>query len=142
MSDASQILHATAVSFGGKGMMLIGPSGSGKSSLAIEMMALGAGLIADDRVVVTRVGEGLRLSCPPNIEGLIEARGVGVLNAQPAGEADLAWVVDLAQVETERLPDPRKVTYLGVHVPLLWRVEAPHFAATLLHLLAHGRSTR
>ena len=122
--------------------MFTGPSGSGKSALALQMMALGAGLIADDRVILTRTGDGITLSCPPTISGLIEARGVGVLNAQPADAAGLAWVVDLSRTETKRHPDARKVTYLGCIVPLLWRVDASHFPATLLHLLAHGRSSR
>lgn len=135
-------MHATAVGLDGKGMMLMGPSGSGKSALALQMMTLGAGLIADDRVELTRVGDDLHLNCPANIAGLIEARGVGILNAQPIGSCSLRWVVDLEQLETKRHPDPRNVTFLNVTVPLLWRVDAPHLANILLHLLAHGRSTR
>ena len=142
MTQQSETVHATAVAFAGRGLLLVGPSGSGKSGLALQMMAHGAALIADDRVMLTREGDEVVMRCPPTIAGLIEARGIGVLNAQPYGEAPLAWVVDLAKIETKRSPDPRNVSYLGCNVPLLWRVDTPHFAVMLLHLLAHGRSTR
>ena len=122
--------------------MLTGPSGSGKSALALQLIGLGAGLIADDRVVLTPDGHQITLSCPPTISGLIEARGIGVLNAQPNGDATLALVVDLGEVESERVPDRRNVQYFGLDIPLIRRVDGPHFAVALLHLLAHGRSTR
>ncbi|MEL6572328.1 MAG: HPr kinase/phosphatase C-terminal domain-containing protein [Pseudomonadota bacterium] len=134
--------HATALSYRDKGLLLIGPSGSGKSSLALQMIALGALLIADDHVVLRRAGSQVMMRCPPTIAGLIEARGIGVLKAPTEETVALASVVDLGQVEKERVPPHRNVSYLGVEFPLYWRVDAPHFAAGLLHLLAHGRSSR
>lgn len=122
--------------------MLIGPSGSGKSGLALQLIALGAVLIADDRVVLRSQGAGVTLHCPPTIKGLIEARGIGILNADHVAEAPLACVVDMGQHELDRLPGRRNVTYLGTEIPLLWRCDAPHFAAGILHLVTYGRSTR
>lgn len=142
MVDADHTYHATAVSHLGKGILLTGPSGSGKSGLALQLIAMGAKLIADDRVQMRRDGAAVHLRCPLTIEGLIEARGIGILNAPHHQDVPLAIVVDMGETEKDRLPDPRTATYLGVDFPLLLRSDAPHFAAGLLHLIAHGRSTR
>ena len=58
-----------------------GPTASGKSALALDLMSRGAGLIADDRVCVTRRGDAVIADCPPALEGRIEARGLGILTA-------------------------------------------------------------
>jgi len=75
-------LHATAVAFEGKGVLITGRSGSGKSSLALQLMAIGHTLIADDQTDVTRHADRLWASAPPSIKGMIEARGVGILHAR------------------------------------------------------------
>jgi len=142
MSCDPEIVHGTALRHAGKGLLLIGPSGSGKSTLALQLMGLGAGLIADDRVILTPQDDGVEVSCPATISGLIEAHGVGLLNAAPADSAVLALVVDLSQIEGARMPPQRDVTLVGHNLPLLWRVESPHFPATLLQILTHGRSSR
>src|SRR6056297_2387874 len=98
MSDAdTQSLHATAVALHGGAALMIGASGSGKSGLALEMMARGAALVADDQVILTRDDDAITLTCPPALRGMIEARGVGILHAEPCAEAQLALVVDMDQ---------------------------------------------
>lgn len=135
-------LHATAVSVDGRGLLLTGPSGSGKSSLALQMMAFGADLVADDQVCVTPLSEGgLKLSAPEPTKGLIEARGVGLIMA-PVASAYAVAVVDLSQTETERLPSERETVIGGVRLPLLKRVETPAFAAILMNYLKSGRAQR
>ena len=104
----SDILHATAVADpAGRGLLILGPSGAGKSALAWQLLSLGARLVADDRTVVTAGDEGLTLSCPPTIRGLIEARGIGLLRAETVSSAPLVLAVDLGRTETDRLP-PRR----------------------------------
>ncbi|MEL6641455.1 MAG: HPr kinase/phosphatase C-terminal domain-containing protein [Pseudomonadota bacterium] len=142
MKDAPRTVHGTAVAYQEHGILLTGPSGSGKSALAMQLLSRGAALIADDRVTLTPVRDRVKLSCPSTISGLIEVRGIGILNAHPVEEAFLSMVVDLGQRETERVPDNRFVCYFGLEIPLLRRVDGPHFAEALLHLLAHGRSSR
>ena len=134
---APLVLHASAVAVAGRGLLIRGASGSGKSGLALQLMALGADLVADDRTVVTRRGGTLWLSAPDPIRGLIEARGLGLLRAASM-EAGLAAVLDLDVAETLRLPEERHVTLLGQDVPLLHNSASPHFSAALLLYLRTG----
>jgi HPr kinase/phosphorylase len=135
-------IHATAVSIHEKAVVIFGPSGSGKSSLALQLMAFGADLLADDQVHLSVVGNDLVASCPASIMGLIEARYVGVLNASPAPPTPVALAVDLGQTEESRVPEHRTVTWLNHTIPLLWGVKNPHFPASLLQMLKAGRSLR
>ena len=131
-STAPVILHATTVSLCDKGVLIVGASGSGKSSLALQLMALGAALVADDRTVVSREDNHLIASAPPALEGLIEARGVGILPVQYAGPPHLALAIDLNPAAPDRLPHPHKMELLKVSLPCLWHVPAPHFAPAVL----------
>ena len=132
------VLHASAVAVGNRGLLICGASGSGKSSLALQMIALGASLVADDRVLVRRRSEGgLHLSCPEPIRGMIEARGFGLL-AVPRTTAIAVALVDLDAKESERLPVPRETLIAGEALPSFRRVEAPHFASILLLYLKGG----
>jgi HPr kinase/phosphorylase len=129
-------VHATTVSVAGRGLLILGPSGSGKSALALQLMALGAGLVADDRTILTvTTAGGLVATCPPAIRGLIEARGLGLLHTTPLEAAPLAAAVDLGQTETQRLPGPRHILLLGRPLPLLLKVESGYFAAAILHYM-------
>lgn len=138
-----RVVHGTAVAVSGRAVLIVGPSGAGKSSLALQLMALGAGLVSDDltRLSHDRSG-GLQVSspAPPGAPFAIEARGVGLLAARPAGPAVLCALVDLAEPETERLPDPRSTRVAGCPVPTIRRVEAPAFPAMVFQLLRAGFS--
>lgn len=137
--SSAQILHASAVACEGRGLLILGRSGSGKSSLALTMMALGAGLVADDRTVVRPEGGGLVADCPPALRGRIEARGVGILSARPAGPAGLVLAVDLDRPEPMRLPPHRRIELLGHALPLVLGQGRDHLAAVLLQYLRGGR---
>lgn len=132
-------LHASCVAVDRRGLLILGPSGAGKSALALQLMALGAELVADDRVVLHAANGQLWAAAPPRLAGLIEARGVGILRAPARAEVALHLVVDLAQDETDRLPPRRQIRLAGVELPLVLRVAAPHFPSALLHWLRHGR---
>ncbi len=132
-------VHASAVAVDGAAVLICGNAGTGKSTLALSMISLGAQLIADDRTLLTQQEDGLWLGCPDPISGLIEARGIGILRSPSIPTARLAAVVDLDQAETERIPAPRHLSLLGHSVPLLLNVRAPHFAQALMLYLRHGR---
>lgn len=127
--SAPLILHASAVAFGACGLLIIGKSGAGKSTLALQLMSIGAKLVADDRVEVTRAVEGgLVLSAPRPLSGLIEARGLGVLAAEPV-RAIARAVIDLDAVETERIPAPKEIVIASETLRCIAKVESPAFPA-------------
>lgn len=138
-TDAN-ILHASAVSIDGAVVLITGGAGSGKSSLALALMSLGAALIADDRVQLTRVGNQIMADSPDSIRGKIEARFVGILNAKAIGPLPLALVVDLEIWETARIPPQRSKIVLGESLPLLHNSRTPQLAAAILQYLKGGRS--
>jgi len=139
VSTPEVTLHASCVAIGQRGLLILGPSGSGKSGLALALMAMGADLVADDRVILTRQGNALIATAPPTISGLIEARSIGLLKARPHGPVPLVCVVDLEQTEPERMPPRRETILLGQSVTLLFKVESPHFQAALVQYLKEGR---
>ncbi|MEX0281574.1 MAG: HPr kinase/phosphorylase [Arenibacterium sp.] len=136
------LVHASCVALAQGAVLISGPSGAGKSTLALHLMSLGCRLVADDRVSLRPVEGGVQAQAPGHIAGIIEARGVGLLNVPDyQRRAPLALVVDLAQNEEDRLPPERTACVLGVTLPLLRRVEAPHFAPAILQFLKGGRNT-
>ncbi len=134
------ILHASCAALDGRAVLVLGPSGAGKSSLVLEMLSRGAGLVADDRVVLARDGAALIARPAPALQGLIEARGVGILKAAYAGPSPVTLVVDLGKDELERLPPQRSTILLGVSLPLLHNTGTAAFAAAILQCLREGRS--
>lgn len=132
-------LHASAVAFDGQAALLIGPSGCGKSTFALSLIAIGGVLVADDRVCPECRENTLWLSAPKALRDRIEARGVGILNT-PSQHAEARLVVDLAHVETERMPARRDIVIEGVRLPMIRKVESPAFAAMVRVYLSGGRA--
>ncbi len=133
-------LHASCVAVEGRGALIRGASGSGKSALALMLMAMGARLVADDQTLVS-LADGWPTACAtPALAGRIEARGLGILLAEPLAAVRLAAVVDLDRTETERLPPERTADILGQPLPLFHKVESPHFPAALLQYLKGGKA--
>jgi HPr kinase/phosphorylase len=133
------ILHASCVAVDGRGLLILGAAGSGKSSLALTLMAWGARLVADDRSRLTLHEGGLWASAPETIRGQIEARGIGILTVPALARARLAAAVDLDRDETERLPPERNIALLGHELPLILNGPGLSFAAGVLHYLKGTR---
>jgi HPr kinase/phosphorylase len=116
---SADLLHATAIAIEGNGILLLGPSGSGKSDLALRMIDRGAVLVSDDAVPVDVSGALPLLTAAPNIEGKLEVRGVGICSVPHVVSAPLRLVVRLSN-EAERIPAPDlKETVCGFAVPLV-----------------------
>ncbi|WP_111732134.1 HPr kinase/phosphorylase [Roseovarius amoyensis] len=133
------VLHASCVAIDGRAVLIRGASGSGKSGLALQLMALGAGLVADDRTRLWRNGAALMADAPATLRGRIEAREVGILTAPAAGPAEVVLVVDMDTVETDRLPPMRRMPIHGVGLPLVRKSHLAHFPAAILTYLKGGR---
>ncbi|MDF1669676.1 MAG: HPr kinase/phosphatase C-terminal domain-containing protein [Roseovarius sp.] len=139
-SKASSVaLHASCVALRGQAVLITGASGSGKSGLALQLIAFGADLIADDKTMLKRHDNTLIATAPDSIKGQIEARGVGILAATPLAAARVRFVVDMDSLETERLPQMNETHLLGVTLPLIRQAKEPHFAAAIWLLLKGGR---
>ncbi len=130
-----EIIHASCVAIGPDAALITGKSGAGKSALALQMMAFGAQLVADDRTVLN-VREGqLFASVPDTIRGMIEARKLGLIQVTPQITARIALVVDLDQEEPERLPEHAKITLSGVEIDLVRGKNNSNLAAQLIAAL-------
>ena len=133
------LLHASCVAFDGRGVLILGPSGAGKSSLALELMALGAGLVADDRTELRAEAGRLVALRPAGLPKLIEARGIGLLGAAGPDRAALVLAVDLGQLESERLPPHRQIILEGISLDLVHGPVTRHFPAAIRQYVLIGR---
>lgn len=114
------MVHGTTVALDGEGVLLRGPSGSGKSDLALRLIDRGARLVADDQTELTCAAQRLIARAPRSIAGRMEVRGVGILRVPAVPSAPLRLVVDLvAPDRVERLPEPQFCDYLQCSLPLL-----------------------
>ncbi len=136
---APVLLHASCVAVSGRGLLIIGPSGSGKSALALHLIALGAVLVADDQTELTLQDGRVIARCPPTLHGLIEARGIGILTAPALDNTAVTLVADLSQPEPDRLPPFRKTLILGQEVDLVLGQGNSHFPAAVLRYLMGSR---
>jgi len=133
-------LHGSAVAFAGRGVLILGGSGTGKSTLALELVGRGAALVADDRVELERRGGALIASAPAALAGLIEVRGVGIVRLPAAPEAVLTLAVDLDRAPAARMPQRVTITWLGVEVELISGRNRPNLDLALMVFVQNGRA--
>ena len=124
--DPAPSIHASAVLIGNQAALIRGPSGSGKSRLAFDLIVAGrAGqipattLVGDDRIHLALRNSKIIARAAPGLTGLIEIRGLGVRRCDFTAEAQVSFVVDLAADDGERMPPPEafRTTILGIEIP-------------------------
>lgn len=148
MPAALERVHGTAIAVDGAAILIRGPSGSGKSDLALRCLTAGisdlvpraAQLVADDQVDLTLNGGDISVSAPSTIVGKLEVRGLGIL-AVPSVNGVLRLVADIAPPQkVDRMPDfPATVPLLGVDVPHI-RIAPFEHSAPIKLLLALKRA--
>jgi serine kinase of HPr protein (carbohydrate metabolism regulator) len=117
-------IHATCIALHAgrrwRAVLLRGPSGAGKSDLALRLIEAGGRLVADDQTHVAKVGRALIASAPPALAGMIEARGLGILElprSQLLVRAPVALLVDLVvPARIDRLPEAAHETLLEIEL--------------------------
>lgn len=113
-------IHGGALAYAGAGILILGPSGSGKSRLMADMMALGARLVADDRVLLSEQSGMVMAGAPKELSGILELRGLGLIRiVDTIPRHVIHLVVELVEVEGERIPEQQTTLYLGRSLPLL-----------------------
>lgn len=141
-------IHGTGLVLDGKGVLLRGPSGAGKSLIALELLnrfaqrRLPASLIADDRIDLETTTRALVMHAPPNIAGLIELRGRGIVTRPSRDKATLHLVVDLVPELTRFLEEEELTTELNgkrvarCPVPQRGTVDSAHQMLLIVEALA------
>lgn len=138
-------IHATSVLIDGRAVLLAGPTGSGKSDLALRLIDRGALLVSDDYTALERRDGILFADAPPRIAGKIEMRGIGLVDLACAGSSPVALMLSL-DGQVDRLPDPHipTVRLEGIDIPTLplaaFEASAPIKVEAALRL--HGLEVR
>lgn len=138
-------IHASCVALDGAGLLIRGPSGSGKSSLALRLIldaprALpDALLVADDRVRLDAREGRLFATAPDELAGLLEVRNLGIRRLPFLSTCPVSLVVDLAAGDADRLP-PEGATRTVLEGISLFRIALPAGADAALVIAAALRS--
>jgi hypothetical protein len=111
--------QATCVAIGGRGVLIEGAPGSGKSSLALALIDRGAELVGDDGVLLEPAGDRLMARPHPNTRDLIEVRNLGLLPFPARDEAPVALVLVLDPQAPRFVDAAEAAVRTGVTLPLL-----------------------
>lgn len=117
--DNSKIIHASSVDINGKGVVILGKSGTGKSNLAIKLISMGAKLISDDQTHFRLKENKIIISKPETTPNFIEARGIGLIEVPFVVSAKLFCFVKITNLELKRLPNAKKKHCFGKKIKMM-----------------------
>ncbi|MDC3003663.1 serine kinase [Paracoccaceae bacterium] len=138
--NGSLIIHATCVDINGSGVLIVGSSGSGKSSLAINLLALGSKLVADDQCELVKKNNRFSVSKPASLPNSIEIRGIGLVSVPMVVETSLDWVVNMDEAEKERMPTPRFTEIGDFRIPTVFGKDMDDLAPRIYVLVSNALS--
>ena len=133
-------IHATCVDVKGSGVLIVGRSGAGKSSLAVGMLALGSFLVADDQCELIVKNKGFSISKPASLPNSIEIRGIGLVSVPMIAETSLDWVINMDEVETERMPNLKFTKISGYRIPTIFGKNVDDLASRIYVLASNALS--
>jgi HPr kinase/phosphorylase len=118
-AETHMIIHATTVAIKGHAILIQGPSGSGKSDLALRLIDRGAMLVSDDYTKIDATSGTLIAAAPDTIAGMIEVRGLGIITLPHLPSAPVALLIDLGH-DVPRLPEPENKSVIsGISIATL-----------------------
>lgn len=114
--SAALLLHASCVAIRGRGVLIAGASGSGKSDLALRLIDRGALLVSDDYTELRAEAGRLLGRAPERLAGLIEMRGVGIVESAALRDIPVCLYAS-ADDMPERMPETATIAVAGVDLP-------------------------
>ena len=140
-AGATAAIHASAVAWVGKGILILGEAGSGKSTLVGQLLAHGAYLVADDLVRLEN-RDGRLFARASGAMGLIELRGSGIFRIATTNGVPVSLCVELASAhDQERLPERAVLRLAGAELPVLRAERHDRLAAGQVLLALWARRT-
>lgn len=130
----SDYLHATAIVWKEIGILIMGDAGSGKSSLAAELITRGANLVADDQVKLTTKDGKLYANTPEALAGVIELRNIGLIRLPFASQARVHFIVECTA------HDSRLTTHDLLHLTLPKLMVNPHHTDSAAKLILYAEA--
>ena len=117
-------LHASCVAIGNYGVLIRGPSGSGKSDLVLRLIdeSFGATLVADDQTILTKEADAVFAGPPEILAGKLEIRGQGIVTRPYLAKVKLSHIIDLVlSSEIVRMPEAHELqtTLMELNFPCL-----------------------
>ena len=138
--NGSLVIHATCVDINSSGVLIVGRSGSGKSSLAINLLALGSKLVADDQCELAKKNNRICISKPVSLPNSIEIRGIGLVSVPMVVQTRLDWIVNMDEAENKRMPDLRFTEIDGYRVPTVFGKDVEELASRIYVLASNALS--
>ena len=126
-----ELIHASCVAIAGRGVLIEGPSGSGKSDLALRLIDRGARLVSDDYCRLSVRSNTLLATAPVTIAGKLEIRGLGIVEVPHDDSAPIALLVTLGAAADRRPERAAPRTFLGIAVPAMVAMDGREASAAI-----------
>ena len=115
------LIHASCVEFMGSGLLICGRPGSGKSVLCLRLIVAGAKFVSDDQTVVENRGGKLTASAPDSIKGMLEIRGVGIIETPCIDKTEISLKLSLqSSAQIDRMPEKHTELIENAEIPVFY----------------------